>query len=235
MHEPERETRPPRFGAAEIGVLAHLYRGELYRSTVWRTRLDATTNWAVVSTGLALSLTFSSAAASPLPLVLVGLLVAVFLHTEARRYRFFDFWRVRAHILETQFFGPILLGEGVQVRNGWNEILHQDYLRPRLHITYWDALGRRLRRNYGWIFAIQAVSYLGKLIIHPEPIASLGEFWERAVIGPIPGQLVLLAGLAFHGGWIAVAILTLQARRGRGQRRVLPKEDRVLDLARRAA
>lgn len=235
MHEPERETRPPRFGAAEIGVLAHLYRGELYRSTVWRTRLDATTNWAVVSTGLALSLTFSSAAASPLPLVLVGLLVAVFLHTEARRYRFFDFWRVRAHILETQFFGPILLGEGVQVRNGWNEILHQDYLRPRLHITYWDALGRRLRRNYGWIFAIQAVSYLGKLIIHPEPIASLGEFWERAVIGPIPGQLVLLAGLAFHGGWIAVAILTLKARRGRGQRRVLPKEDRVLDLARRAA
>lgn len=235
MHEPERETRPPRFGAAEIGVLAHLYRGELYRSTVWRTRLDATTNWAVVSTGLALSLTFSSAAASPLPLVLVGLLVAVFLHTEARRYRFFDFWRVRAHILETQFFGPILLGEGVQVRNGWNEILHQDYLRPRLHITYWDALGRRLRRNYGWIFAIQAVSYLGKLIIHPEPIASLGEFWERAVIGPIPGQLVLLAGLAFHGGWIAVAILTLKARRGRGQRRVLPREDRVLDLARRAA
>ena len=84
-------------------------RGELYRSTVWRSRLDATTNWAVVSTGLALSLTFSSEWASPLPLVLVGLLVAVFLSIEARRYRFFDFWRVRAHILETQFFGPILL------------------------------------------------------------------------------------------------------------------------------
>ena len=51
-------------------ALAHLYRGELYRSTVWRTRLDATTNWAVVSTGLALSLTFGSEIASPLPLVL---------------------------------------------------------------------------------------------------------------------------------------------------------------------
>jgi uncharacterized membrane protein len=223
------------FGAAEIGALAHLYRGELYRSTVWRTRLDATTNWAVVSTGLALSLAFAGAAASPLPLVLVGLLVAVFLHTEARRYRFFDFWRVRAHILETQFFGPILLGQGVRTGNRWNEVLCEDYRSPRLHITYWDALGRRLRRNYGWIFAIQAVSYLGKLLIHPAPIASFDELWARAAIGPAPGQLVLLAGLAFHGGWAAVALLTLRARRGRGRRRTLPREDRVLELAREMA
>ena len=34
------------FTVAEIGALAHLYRGEVYRSTVWRTRLDSTTNWA---------------------------------------------------------------------------------------------------------------------------------------------------------------------------------------------
>lgn len=231
-NEPEAH---PAFGSAEIGALAHLYRGELYRSTVWRSRLDATTNWAVVSTGLALSLTFSSEWASPLPLVLVGLLVAVFLSIEARRYRFFDFWRVRAHILETQFFGPILLGQGVRTDNGWNEILHGDYHQPRLHITYWDALGRRLRRNYGWIFAIQAVSYLGKLLIHPEPIASLDALWARAAIGPVPGQLVLLGGVAFHGGWAAVALLTLQARRGRGQARTLPRQDRVLELARRAA
>ena len=231
----EREAGPAAFGAAEIGALAHLYRGELYRSTVWRTRLDATTNWAVVSTGLALSLTFSDASASPLPLVLVGLLVAVFLHTEARRYRFFDFWRVRAHILETQFFGPILLGRGVQTGNGWNEVLHEDYQRPRLHITYWDALGRRLRRNYGWIFAIQAVSYLGKLLIHPEPVATLGELWARAAIGPVPGRIVLLAGLAFHAGWVAIAVMTMKSGRGRGQSRALPERDRVLELARKAA
>ena len=61
----------PVFSAADIGALAHLYRGELYRSTVWRTRLDATTNWAVVATGIALSVTFSTSTASPLPLALV--------------------------------------------------------------------------------------------------------------------------------------------------------------------
>ena len=70
------------FSSAEMGALAHLYRGEVYRSTLWRTRLDQTTNWAVVTTGLALSLTFSGPEASPLPLILVGLLVAVFLMFE---------------------------------------------------------------------------------------------------------------------------------------------------------
>jgi hypothetical protein len=32
------------FNAAEIVAIAHLYRGEMYRSKVWRTRLDPTTN-----------------------------------------------------------------------------------------------------------------------------------------------------------------------------------------------
>ena len=106
-----RESAPPttpkvEFSAAEIGALAHLYRGEVYRSTVWRTRLDSTTNWAVVTTGIALSATFSSAEASPLPMVLVGLIVTVFLLFEARRYRYFNVWRARARLLETDFYAP---------------------------------------------------------------------------------------------------------------------------------
>jgi uncharacterized membrane protein len=222
----------PLFGAAEIGALAHLYRGELYRSTVWRTRLDATTNWAVVATGIALSVTFASASASPLPLVLVGLLVAVFLFIEARRYRFFDFWRIRAHVLECHFFGPLLLGQGPRVDNGWNEILYRDYRAPNLHITFLEAAGRRLRRNYAWIFTIQLVSYVGKLLIHPQPIASLADLWERAAVGPVPGQLILLAGLAFHATWLAVALATLKSRRGAGRHHPpRPTRDAILELA----
>jgi len=235
MDDKADPEKPPAFTAAEIGALAHLYRGELYRSTVWRTRLDATTNWAVVTTGLALSITFRDATASPLPLVVVGLMVLMFLCIEARRYRFFDFWRVRAHILETQFFGPILLGRGVQVGNRWNEILHQDYRRPRLHITMADALGRRLRKNYCWVFSIQLAAYLGKLTIHPIPIDSFDDFVARASIGPVPGGLVLLAGLAFHGGWLTVALVTLRSGRGKGQSRTAPTKDTVLELARETA
>ena len=40
--------------------------------------------------GIALSTTFASPEASPLPLLLVGLLIAVFLGMEARRYRYFN-------------------------------------------------------------------------------------------------------------------------------------------------
>src|ERR1700737_3492776 len=120
---------PPgrRFDAAEIGALAHLWRGEVYRSTVWRVRFDTTTNWAVVTTGIAMSASFSSAQASPLPLVLVGLLVVFFLLIEARRYRYFDIWRVRARVFETQFCAPLLAGELGQPNSQWAQRLAQDY------------------------------------------------------------------------------------------------------------
>jgi uncharacterized membrane protein len=229
------EAASAAFSGADVAALAHLYRGELYRSTVWRTRLDATTNWAVATTGLALSLTFSSPTASPLPLVLVGLLVLVFLYIEARRYRFFDFWRLRAHIFEVNFFGPILRGQGVRTDNGWNEILYEDYRHPGMHITVLEALGRRLRRNYGWIFAIQVTAYVGKLLIHPAPIDTIDEVWQRATIGPVPGQLVLLAGLVFHAGWMVIAFITYRSRRGADRPRPpRPARDRMLELARRS-
>jgi uncharacterized membrane protein len=233
--EPKVAPEAHTFDSSEITALSHLYRGELYRSTVWRTRLDTTTNWAVVTTGISLSLTFSSASATPLPLVLVGLLVAVFLTIEARRYRFFDFWRIRAHVLEVNFFGPILRGQGVRTDNNWNEILYQDYRSPNLHITYLEAIGRRIRRNYGWIFVIQVVAYIGKLMIHPMPITSLEEIFIRATIGPVPGQIVLLAGLVFHSTWIAIAVHTSRSRRGADRvRPPRPPRDSILQLARGA-
>ena len=198
------------FSAAEIGALAHLYRGEVYRSTVWRTRLDSSTNWAVVTTGIALSATFSNSEASPLPMVLVGLLVSVFLLFEARRYRYFNVWRARARLLETDFYAPMIAGNGVRLDTGWTDLLAQDYVVPRYHISFARAIGRRLRRTYAWIFIIQAIAYYGKLAIHPEPLTTLAELWERAAIGPIPGGLVIVAGVLFHGGWAVFALITLR-------------------------
>jgi len=88
-----RPVRRPHEFDETIGALAHLYRGEIYRSTIWRTRLDNTTNWAVVTLGIALSVTFSRSEASPLPLLLAGVLFVVFLVFEARHYRYFNVWR----------------------------------------------------------------------------------------------------------------------------------------------
>jgi uncharacterized membrane protein len=197
------------FNAAEIGALAHLYRGEVYRSTVWRTRLDNTTNWAVVTLGIALSVTFASTAASPLPLLLVGILSVVFLVFEARRYRYFNVWRARARWMETHFYAPLLRGEGVSAGNGWPQILAQDYCEPRHHISMARAIGRRLRRTYIWILGIQALAYVGKMAIHPVPISSFAELVQRAAVGPIPGEWMLVGGVLFNGSWIIFAIVTL--------------------------
>lgn len=210
-HEPApTPLRDIEFSPAQIGALAHLYRGEVYRSTVWRTRLDSSTNWAVVTTGIALSATYSSAQASPLPMVLVGLLVSVFLLFEARRYRYFNVWRARARLIETDFFAPMISGEGIRFDSGWTALLAKDYRDPRYHISLARAIGRRLRRTYGWIFVIQAIAYYGKLAIHPLPLSNLADLWERAAIGPVPGGLVIAAGVLFHGGWAVFAVATLR-------------------------
>jgi uncharacterized membrane protein len=87
-------------------------------------------------------------------------------------------------------------------------LLANDYRNPSYHISYARAIGRRLRRTYGWIFAIQAIAYYGKLAIHPAPLTSLAEVWERAAIGPISGALVVAAGVLFHSSWLAFALVT---------------------------
>jgi uncharacterized membrane protein len=198
-------------------MLAHLYRGEMYRSKIWRTRLDATTNWAVATTGIALFVTASNASNSPLPLVLVALMSLVFLSIEGRRYRYFDIWRTRVRILETGMYGPMLRGEGVRIDSGWNQELARDYEKLRFHISFLEAVGRRLRRNYLFIFSVQAVSYVAKICVHPIPIGSLHELWQHAAIGPIPGQVVLILGLVFHAGLIALAVFTLKGQRAVGR------------------
>ena len=201
--------------------MAHLYRAEVYRSTIWRTRLDNTTNWSIVTMGIALSTTFASAEASPLPLLLVGLLLALFLGLEARRYRYFNVWRARARWFEMYFYAPILTDELLTQDQNWRKVVARDYTLPRHHITVWRAIGRRLRRTYIWIFAIQALAYYGKIAIHPFPATDWPELVHRAGIGPIPGWAVLSAGAVYNLGWIALAFGTfwLDRRKHRDRRK----------------
>jgi uncharacterized membrane protein len=206
------------FSAAEIGALAHLYRGEVYRSTVWRTRLDTTTNWSVVTLGVALSITYSSPGASPLPLVLVGVLILLFLTLEARRYRFFNVWRARARWIERHFYAPMLVDSDLHTEKDWQIVLAEDYRNPQYHVSYMVAVARRVRSNYLWILLIQAVAYLGKLIVHPFPAPSWPGFLNRADIGPIPGELVLLAGAVYiaTGVGLVIWVNRVDSHRARG-------------------
>ena len=219
MSSSNETAGPLRLTEAKITAIAHLYRAEVYRSAVWRLRFDNTTNWAVVTTGIAISVSFSSSSASPLPLVLVGLLVAFFLLVEARRFRHFEIWRIRARMLERRFYAPLLRGQKELLDQASSQLLADDYETPHHRMSYPRAIGRRLRYNYGWIFMIQALAYYGKLAIHPEPLTTMSDLWARAAIGPFPGRAVVCAGILFHGAWAAFAIVTMHWERRRLHRR----------------
>lgn len=202
--EADPNERAP-FTGPEMGALAHLYRGELYRSTVWRTRLDATTNWSVVSLGIALTISYSTPQASPLPLFLVSLLIVVFLYLEARRYRYFNVWRARARWLEINFYAP-LLRQVPYHEAPWRDRLAADYERPEHHISFKRALGRRLRRNYLWIFSVQFLAFYGKVFIHPDGVTSSQDVLDRLTFGPLPG---LFVGALTIGIYMAILFFTL--------------------------
>lgn len=205
--------------SAEIGALAHLYRGEVYRSTIWRTRLDTTTNWSVVTLGVALSITFSSPDSSAVPLLLVGVLIFFFLAIEARRYRYFNVWRARARWLEMNFYAPMLDDGDLHLEFDWQKTLAHDYRRPEYHIGYVISLGRRIRRNYLWILLIQTISYVGKLLVHPTPVTSWLEFVQRADIGPVPGVVILSVGVIYCALWAGLGLWSVrQDMRRAGQR-----------------
>ncbi len=199
-------TAEREFTNAEFGALAHLYRGEVYRSTIWRTRLDTTTNWSVVTLGIAISVSFASADASPLPLLLTGMLILFLLIMEARRYRYFNVWRARARWMETHFYAPMLIDGNLHYEEDWQGILARDYHEPRYHISMARAIGRRLRRNYIWLLLILSIAYLGKIMVHPEPIQDIAQLPDRAALGPVSGWIVLGIGVVYNGVLIGFAI-----------------------------
>jgi hypothetical protein len=94
---------------------------------------------------------------------------------------------------------------------------------PHFTITEWEAVGRRLRRNYLWIFALLAASWNLKVYLAPLPARDFDAFIERAAVGFIPGWLVFVAGVVFNAAIAIFAIGTVRLREATGE--VLPKHE----------
>jgi len=200
-----RPLTPSEFNTA----LVHLYRGEVSRANTWRSRLDGTTNWAVLTTGATLSFAFSSPENTHVMILINSLLITFFLWIEARRYRYYDLWRARIRLMETEFFADLLVPQDIgDTEEHWRELLAADLWHPRFTIGIWEAMGRRLRRNYIWIFAVLTLSWIIKVSIHPLPTTDLAEILQRAQIGPVSGWIVLAVGVVFNGLLFLLGALT---------------------------
>lgn len=214
-----QKLEPAEFNTAMV----HFYRGEVQRSNVWRSRLDATTNWAVITTGATLSFVFSSPNNPHFAIPINTILVCIFLFMEARRYRYYDVWANRVRVLETGYFAPMLSSRTIPPDKEWAEHISADLISPHFNISEWEAVGRRLRANYLWLFVLLSLSWTLKVYIHAAPAQSFLEFVERAQVGLAPGWFVILAGLAFNAILFFVAFSTLRLSDSTSE--VLPLED----------
>jgi len=212
-----RRMAPAEFNTAMI----HFYRGEVQRSNTWRARLDTTTYWAVLTAGATLSFAFSSASNPHFVIPINTILVAIFLLMEARRYRYYEIWSSRVRVIETGYFAQMLAPESVPPDEAWAEHLAADLITPHFTITEWEAVGRRLRRNYLWIFALLALSWNLKVYLHPLPARDFNAFIDRATVGVVPGWMVFAVGVIFNAAIAIFAIGTVRLREATGE--VLPR------------
>lgn len=180
-------------------MMVHFYRGEVHRSTSWRARLDATTNWSVLTTAAMLSFTFASPEQSHIVLLLSNLVILSYLAIEARRYRYFEVYRARVRMLEENFLIPVVTRQLESPMGSWREMVAMDLDLPKYKTTFVEAMGFRLRRNYILIFLIVLGAWLVKLTMHPSWVMTWRELWARAAVGPyLPPGLVIGSVVLFY-------------------------------------
>jgi uncharacterized membrane protein len=186
-------------------AMVHFYRGELQRANTWRNRLDVTTNWAVISTGAALSFAFGDAGVHHSVMLLLSFLITLFCMIEARRYRYYELWSYRVRLMEIDFYAAMLVPP-FKPRPDWGNRLADSLAKADYPITFAEALGHRLRRNYIWIYGIIGVAWIAKLLLYspPDSVLTLESLVSRARMGVLRGEVVfLLVGL-----WYALILLT---------------------------
>lgn len=193
-----------------VSAMAHEFRAEIHRTNTWRTRIDATTNWAVVVTGVSISIAFSQPKTHHGVIMLNALLITLFLYIEARRYLYYEFWNYRVRLMETDFFAAMLVPP-FRPSSKWADNLADNVLHFHLPISIWEAIGLRLRQNYLWIFFVTGVAWVAKYWLFPTPAANWPEFISRAAVGPISGPVVVGVSLIYFSVLILVAIFTLRA------------------------
>lgn len=200
-----------------INTLSHYYRGELSRMMSWRDRIDRTTNWAIAAVAAMLSISLSTPNAHHGVLLFAMLLVYLLLYIESRRYRFFDVYRTRVRMIERYYYAQIFHPQQQIEVEQWMAQLSDGLRRPTFKITLWQAMARRLRRNYIWIFLILLMAWMLKTSsemlqfrrITSEFITTTEHIVHNAEIGGLSGWVVII-GLAAFYGWLFYLLLKHQ-------------------------
>jgi uncharacterized membrane protein len=211
------EPSPPKFDSSYITAMSHFYRGELGRIMSWRQRLDVTTSWAITVTSSIFTIAFSFRDVPHLIFFFNIAVVWMLLWIEARRYRFYDAFRARVRMLEAHFLVPIVSQNTGMLQGEWQKLVCEDLLLPSFKISRLEALGRRLKRNYVFIFVIVLVAWVTKIFLHADPkIDSFASFYAALHVGTsIPSWLVASIFVATFATVVGITIYV--SRRSSGE------------------
>jgi len=188
----------PITSAEKANVIIHYYRGELGRMTSWRDRIDRTSNWSITVVAALLSVSLSTPTSHHGVVLFAMLLISLLLLIEARRYRFFDVYRARVRKLERHYFAQALYPQA-DLKPDWAQAIATSLRNPCFLISYREALFRRVRRNYVWMYAILLMAWLLKIstpkLLPNDTQADVVFSWSEAVnnaaLGPLPGWSVI--------------------------------------------
>ena len=200
--------------------LAHLYRAQVQRADMWRARLDSTTNWAVVCTAGALTVSFSEPPAGPLILAMTTLIITLFLWMEGRRYRYFELWSYRVRLIESHYFAASLEAEAdaeESEADGWRARLARSLRHPAFPISKREALGRRYRSVYIWLQLILSLTWMAHVWQFPHPVDEWSEFWTRSFLGDISVAWAFVVGVLFQATLFVFGVATIQLKDAQGE------------------
>ena len=188
-------------------VIAHYYRAMVGRADVWRTRMDATSNWAIGATAAVVSFVVGNPTTPHYVVFISSILTGSFLFLEARRLTFYHLWQQRVLLLERQFVRAAV-GSGDSPPEADDEESLEVVLAPHLGRTaptmsVRKAAARRLRRIYLYLFAVQLFAWALKVSNTTAPPET---FASSARIAGLPGPLVI-GCVAIVFGSIAVFAL----------------------------
>ena len=174
-----------------VNAMSHFYRGEMGRIMVWRQRLDITTNWAITSSTAIITIAFTT--------------------REVPHIIFYDAFRARVRMLEAHFLVPMVMENREMLQGEWKKLVGEDLILPSFKISKLEAVGRRLKRNYVFIFILIMIAWVTKIFLHASaPIEGPRSFYQALRIGNIPSWLV---AFVFVGTLLSVTAITIYVSR----------------------
>jgi len=196
---------PSTFTTATTGF----YRGEVDRATTWRSRLDQTTNWAVVVVAAVLTWSFSSESRPHYVVLIDVFAVTAFLLMEANRYREYDVWRDRVRAVQTGLMAEMFESAGAP--DDWTADLGDELRNPSFDMSYWHAVNHRLRRSYFALLSVLVVAWVARVTVY-----TADEPWRQsAEILFVPGEAVAGAVAVFYVALVVVAVWSVRGDRTR--------------------